>query len=554
MTRAVGRMAAVPRSMILLSLLIPGAVVLHTVSDTATAQQACLVTVHDGPVQGSNLGEACAFLGIPYAASTAGANRWRPPQPPAAWTSVLNATGTPASCPALSATGTPMGSENCLTLNVWVRNPRPETPAPVIVWLHTGAFIAASANFSGSRGQTLAAESNLVIVAPNYRLGPFGFLSHPALSAEDPHGASGNYGLMDQQAALRWVRDNIAAFGGDPGNVTLAGTSAGGQSVGLQLVSPASQDLFHRAIVQSAYPTTRWTPASEAAVQGDAFAAAIGCAAAASLTDCLRAATRDQVLGALPLGMQQVAEPAATFWEPIIDGVIVPDEPRTLFEAGAFHRVPTIVGFTRDEGFGSFITRSFPGVVSLQQYEDWVAREFGPHAEGVLALYAQRAAASPVEAMARVVGDAQFACEARRLARLVERTGTPSYVYSYEYVIDDISPGHAIHGVESNILFANNYAQPLPAHTLTAADRELHSAMAGYWARFARTGNPNRGDETAVPWPPFTRPSGSGRGTDKFIVLDSVIGEGTRIHPAECDFFEPLLLRSILGGVPASAQ
>ena len=303
-------------------------------------------------------------------------------------------------------------------------------PVPVIVWLHTGAFIAASANFPGTRGQTLAAERDVIVVTPNYRLGAFGFLAHPALSGEDPQGASGNYGLMDQQAALRWVRDNIAAFGGDPANVTIAGTSAGGQSVGLQMVSPASEGLFHRAIIQSAYPTTRWTPDAEARAQGEAFATRLGCDGSSLLLDCLRSATRDQVLMAAMQALQQVREPAGlSFWEPTIDGVVIPDEPRVLFQSGQFHRVPTIVGFNRDEGWGSFITRSFASGVNLQQYEAWVDSEFGPDAPGVFALYATAAASSPIEAMAKVVGDVQFVCEARRIARAIERTGTPTYLY-----------------------------------------------------------------------------------------------------------------------------
>jgi para-nitrobenzyl esterase len=468
---------------------------------------------------------------------------------------VLNATGTPVGCPSVSFFGsTPSiaGDEDCLKLNVWVRNPLPAGGAPVIVWLHTGAFTGASGYFAGSRGQTLAAETGVVVVAPNYRLGPFGFLAHSALAAEDASGSSGNYGLLDQQAALRWVRDNISRFGGDPGNVTIAGTSAGGQSVGLQLVSPGSGGLYHRAIVQSAYPTSRWTSDQEAKEQGDAFADALECTGDEVLP-CLRSKSRDAVLTGLPQATQQVRETGRTFWEPSVDGVVIPDQPRILFESGAFHRVPTIVGFNRDEGWGAFISRSFPSGVSLAQYEGWVASEFGPHASDVLALYAAEASASPVEAMARVTGDVQFVCEARRLARAIERTNTPTYLYSYEHVIGMVAPGHAVHGVESNILFANNYGPPLfPSYALDAPELALHAAMAGYWARFATTGNPNQGGELAFSWPPFKRPDGPGRGTDKHIVLAPVLAEGVRPREAQCDFFEPFFFRSTLGGVAAA--
>jgi para-nitrobenzyl esterase len=466
----------------------------------------------------------------------------------------------PLACAQVSFFGTTAsfsGGENCLTLNVWVRNPLPSAPVPVIVWLHPGAFTGASGFFNGTRGQTFAAETGVIVVAPNYRLGAFGFLAHPALSAENPNGSSGNYGLLDQRAAMQWVRDNIAQFGGDPGNVTLAGTSAGGQSVGLHLVSPASAGLFHRAIVQSAYPTTGWQSAGEAEAQGDAFATALGCTDPAQLLACMRQAAPVAVMTALTQAAQQVGEPAGrTYWEPSVDGVIIPQQPRLLFESGAFHRVPTIVGFTRDEGWGSFITRSFAGgSVTASQYDAWVTTEFGPHAAGVLALYADAAATSPIEAMARIVGDSQFACEARRLARAIEQTGTRVFMYSYEYEIDTLSLDHVIHGVESNILFGNNYLPPVFAtHALNAADLGLHGKMAGYWARFAAAGNPNHGaDDSILSWPPFTRPQGAGRGTDKHIVFDATLGVRARVREAACDFFEPLFLRSVLAGVPASA-
>ena len=155
--------------------------------------------------------------------------------------------------------------------------------------------------------------------------------------------------------------------------------------------------------------------------------------------------------------------------------------------------------------------------------------------------------------MARVVGDAQFVCEGRRLARAIEQTGTPTYVYSYEHEIDALSTDHVIHGVEGNILFGNNYSNPLPSYTLTVVNRTLHAAMAGYWGRFAATGNPNRGGEAEVSWPPFTRPNGGGRGNDKYIVLKPDIGEGGRLREAQCDVFERFFFRSILGGVPAAA-
>ena len=522
-------------------------------------QTSCAVVLQDGGLQGVDSGSSCAFLGVPYAASTAGSNRWRPPQPVTPWSpDVLAVVTPPFGCPSIGAGAVPSfgGNEDCLKLNIWTPDPASSAPAPVIVWLHTGAFMAASANFAGTNGRRLAEETGAVVVAPNYRLGAFGFLVHPALAAE-PGGSSGNYGLLDQQAALRWVQANIAQFGGDPDNVTLAGSSAGGQSVGLQLVSPASEGLFQRAIVQSAYPTTRWMGAAEATTQGLALAAALGCGDAV----CLRAASRDAILGALPQAAQQVVEPALqVFWEPVVDGTIIQDQPRLLFEAGRFHRVPTIVGFTRDEGWGPFMTRSFPTGVSAPQYEHWLTQEFGPFAATVSTLYPAdldplSAPPAPAEAMARVVGDGQFACEARRLARLIEQQGVPVYLFSFEHEIQALAGNHVIHGLESNVIFGNNYVPPqFQNYTLTAADLALHAAMSGYWTRLAATGNPNTDDDSVVRWPAFKHPTGEGRGADKYMVFTPMMHEALRPRERECDVFAPLFLRSMLGALPAGAQ
>jgi len=515
---------------------------------TQTRAGSCLVTVVNGSVQGLDHGAACAYLGIPYAAPPTGERRWTPPRPAAAW-GLLNAVAAPASCTA---------SEDCLKLNVWTSNPSPGGLAPVLVWLHTGGFSAASANFASHNGERLAIERGVVVVAPNYRLGPFGFLAHPALSVEDAaHPASGNYGLMDQRAALEWVRDNIAQFGGDPANVTIAGTSAGGDSTGLHLVSPESAGLFHRAIIQSGSATTRWETRSEGESLGETFAAALGCIGVPEdVLACMRSKTREQVMLAVPLASQQVSEPAGRrFWLPIVDGITIPEQPRLLFEQGAFNRVPTMIGTNRDEGWGSFISRSFPAGVDADQYTAWMTTEFGSDAGQLLSIYPVAAGPSPAESMARVVADAQFVCEARRLARLIERTNTPVFLYSYEYEIDSLSTDHVIHGVESNILFGNDYVAPqFVPHVLDAADLALHGAMAGYWTRFASAGDPNTDDLTVVHWPAFKHPTGGGRGSDKHLVLDAAIREDMRLRERQCDALEPFFFRSLLAGVPAGGQ
>ena len=517
----------------------------------------CLVTTLSGGVQGSALGSSCAFLGIPYAASTAGANRWKPPQPRAPWApTVRTATaGSPNCAQVQQPAGTAIGFEDCLFLNIWTRDLQPAAPAPVIVWFHTGAFTGASANFAGTNGRRFAEETGTVVVAPNYRVGSLGFLAHRALALENPaHPTSGNYGLLDQQAALRWVRDNIAAFGGNANNVTIAGTSAGGASVGLHLVSPASAGLFHRAAVQSAYPTTYWTPYDEYLATGDSVAVALGCGDPASVLECMRSKTQNDVLLARPVATQQVvAQAGRIFWEPTVDGIVIPAQPRDLIAAGSWNRVPTIIGSARDEGWGNFITRSFPAGVTAAQYEAWVAGEFGPYASDVLAHYPAVDDATAIETMARLVGDGQFVCEGGRLARLISDQGEvpPVFLFSYEYVIDDLSPGHVNHGFESNILFGNNYVpMQFPSHVLTDADNELHHAMAGYWARFAATGHP--GGEGGLLWRPYGEPRGNRGHRRNHMIFGADVRRGDDLREEACDFWSGFFLRTMLGAVPAA--
>jgi para-nitrobenzyl esterase len=450
-----------------------------------------------------------------------------------------------------------------------VSNP-PPSRAPVLVWIHTGSFVAASANFPGTNGQRLAEETGVIVVEANYRLAAFGFLAHSALESEDPaRRSTGNYGLLDQRAALEWVRDNIAGFGGDPNNVTLGGTSAGGQSVGLHMVAPGSDGLFHRAIVESASPTTRWRTRESGIAQGNALAASLGCTDAATVLPCMRSKTLSQIATALTQASAQVVEPIGReFWEPIVDGVELPDQPRTLFEQGDFAHVPTIIGENRDEGWGSFttpfITRTFPTGVTLAQYQAWVANEFGAAASQVLAAYPASDYASPQEAMARLVGDGQFVCEARRLGDLIadgglrgrgphpdhgtgKRVKAPVFMYSYEYVLNDLAPNLVIHGLEANIIFGNNYVTPVFAanHALTAVDLALHTIMAGYWIQFAASGDPNGG--SLLPWLEYRK------NHDNYLVFDLALANRTDQRADACEFWSPFFFQSMVGPVPAAA-
>lgn len=529
----------------------------HLTGRDAYAQLApCLVTTTYGDVQGLASGGSCAFLGIPYAAAPIGGLRWKRPQAAAAWApGVLNAVVPPPVCAQLNnGTGAPQGIEDCLKVNIWTPNPLPPS-APVIVWFHGGSFVNASANFAPQNGAALAASTGAIIVAPNYRLGPFGFLRHTALAGEDS--AAGNYGLLDQRAALTWVHDQIAAFGGDPNNVTIAGQSAGGHSVALHLVSPGSAGLFHRAIMQSGFASVRWRTAANARLQGDDFAAALGCTSVdpATVVACLRSTSTSAVLLARPPALfEQVLETGRSQWTPIVDGLEVPDQPRALFEQGSFARVPIILGATRDEGW-TWVNRSFPTSMSEEQYTDTVETEFGADAAAILAEYGVAAFASAKDALVQLVGDVEYACEARRVARLIEATKTPVYLYSFEYEVDPVISDRVAHGMDVNFVFSNNFGPPLfPAYTLGPADLALSRAIGAYWTRFATTGSPTDEDGASVEWPAFKHPTGDGRGADMYLILDGEIRQDKRPHERRCDFWEPFFFASVTGSIPASAR
>jgi para-nitrobenzyl esterase len=519
----------------------------------ASQSVSCVVPTTNGQVRGLDLGASCAFLGVPFAAPPVGNLRWKPPQGAASWApATLDAVTLPAPCPNVNPPGgsTVAGNEDCLKLNVWAPNPAASQPVPVIVWVHTGAFMAASANLPDSNGRKLAERTGAIVVAASYRVGPFGFMGHPALTAEDPgYASSGNYGFLDQRAALEWVRANISAFGGDPDNVTIAGQSAGGHSVSLHLVSPASAGLFHRAIVMSGFASTRWPTLVDAEALGTRLASTLGCTASdpAVVLSCLRSKSRSEVLLAFPNGQQEYAETPRVAWAPVVDGLDIPDQPWSLFEHGAFARVAIMLGTTRDEGW-IYVDRSFPGGLTEQAYEAAVETEFGPaDAPAILSMYPAAAYPTPKLALSRLAGDVEAVCQARRVARAVERTGTAVYVYSFEREVDAVVPDLVIHGLDRNFVFGNNYGAP-SNYVLNGDDLALFAAISSYWMRFATTGNPNVDEQPEPQWSRYRHPLGEGRGADKHLVLDWPVREDKRLREAACDFWEPFFLSSITNG------
>ena len=433
-----------------------------------------------------------AFLGVPYAAAPTGANRWRAPQSPAQWTGVRTADRLPSSCmqdaskPASGPytdefAGTPGFSEDCLYLNVWMP-PKTGKRVPVVVWIHGGAFQAGSGTGPNSHGAALARQG-VIVVTINYRLGVFGFLAHPELTREAGGTPPTNFGLQDQIAALRWVKDNIGAFGGDPAQVTVAGQSAGAISVHYLLTSPLAKGLFVRAIAQSGLAD--WmplVPLAEAERGGLAFAQAKG---AASLEDlrALPAETIQAKGGGAPLGFL-----------PVLDGQLIRQQPEEMRAAGWPGSVPLLTGFTADE-----MMNPIP-VTDSASFKAKAARDFGAYGERIAGFYP---AENPAEAARTLTRD-------RTLAGLYAwQRGGKGGPAVYAYLFDHWYPGpqseifRSFHSVEIPYVFGTLDAAP--NRPFTAEDHEISRIVSRYWVNFVRTGNPNgRG---LPQWPAFAAPS-----------------------------------------------
>lgn len=434
----------------------------------AAAQQ---VQTEAGPVRGVSAEGTTAFRGIPYAAPPVGDLRWRPPAPPVHWTAPRDAREAGSDCmqnamPGVTTSGQPV-SEDCLFLNVWTPKASAGAKLPVMVWIHGGGFVSGSGALAETDGARLAARG-VVVVSFNYRLGRFGFFAHPALSAE---GRGGNYGLMDQIAALAWVKRNIAGFGGDPANVTIFGESAGGESVLRLMGAPAARGLFARAISASGGGRDHWPALSEAEAKGSTFAVAAGASDARSL----RALPASVVLG----GINMLNKEDARYSGPITDGELVPEDVARIFAAGREARVPLIIGNNDDE-------LGFVPTALLPMVNGPVLAAFGKGADAVKASYA-----SPDKAARHLAGDAMFTEPALAMARWHAATGAPTWLYRFGYVAEGkrkegVGAGHATDVIFQFDNLAKGDAKP------TAADTAVAGQIADYWTGFAATGDPNR--------------------------------------------------------------
>jgi len=447
------------------------------------------IKTQSGIVEGmaSPDGKVRAFEGIPFAAPPVGKFRWQAPQPVTAWDGVKKATEFGARCMQAPiypdmVFRDPGPSEDCLYLNVWTPANSADAHLPVMVWIYGGGFQAGAASEPRQDGSKLA-EKGVVVVSMNYRLGIFGFFAHPGLTKESEHHASGNYGLMDQAAAIDWVHKNIAGFGGDPNKVTIFGESAGSISVCAQMASPLSKGLIAGAIGESGSmfmlgPMT--LPLEQAEQQGEKFGTAIG---AADL-DALRAIPAEQLLSDV-----QKQQMGFRFW-PDLDGYFFTESPSATFAAGQQAHVPLLAGWNKDEqSSAGFFGKE---AQTMENYKARMKELYGEHADEVMKLYPAATEEQMKESAGALAGDRFIAYSTWKWIDDQIQTGDkPVYRYHFEQAPPqpEGTPSHgAYHSADIEYVFETLDSKKLP---WTEADRKLSEMMSSYWTNFAKNGDPN---------------------------------------------------------------
>jgi para-nitrobenzyl esterase len=487
---------------------------------------AAQVKTTGGVVQGTTTsdGRIRIFKTIPYAAPPVGELRWQPPRAPQPWQGVRDATAFGPRClqgQIFADIVFKELSEDCLTLNIWTPAKSASDRLPVMVWIHGGGFQAGAGAEPRHDGEAFA-RNNVLLVTINYRLGVFGFFAHPELTRESPRGASGNYGMLDQVAALEWVRDNIAAFGGDPGNVTIFGESAGSFAVSALMASPRSKGLFHKAIGESgAYFTEgiggglSLNPLADSEQQGVKLAAALGAESLAAL----RGKSGEEVLKA--------ALKFQPWFAPNIDGYFLTESVAATFASGNQARVPLLAGWNADEVRGGIVLgKQKP---TAKSFTDDTRKRFGDRADAILAAYPAGSDAEALESAAALASDTFIGHNTWRWIEAHAKTGSaPVYRYSFDRKIP-VPADHTVNGVPatSRDIGARHAGEieyvfgalelSLPKVPWEPADRALSDAMTTYWSNFARSGDPNG---TGLPkWPRYDRER-------RVLFLDAKITEG----------------------------
>jgi para-nitrobenzyl esterase len=449
---------------------------------TATVQSGILAGTHFG-----SAGNEVAFLGVPYAASPIGELRWKPPQPVSPWSGTRQATEFGAACPQLRASWLPYigWKEDCLYLNIWTTQFSRSAKLPVMVYFHGGSNTAGYSQMT-PLGPTLS-RLGVVVVSANYRLGPMGFLAHPALTAESEHHSSGNYGLLDQLQALRWVRDNIAQFGGDATRVTVMGQSAGAVDICLLMASPMAAGLFERAILESGdcqgtlnedartpIPYNQISGSGEST--GVRLANDLGVAVGPGALRKLRNMPADKIL-------QTWSQDRKVHFDAIVDGWVVPEQPARIFAEGKQARVTVLAGSNADEAtvFGH------GGPKTVAEYKEYLLRDTGEYADQEFKAYPATSDADVSRRYLQVQTDF-FAYGAYAMAQAMTHAGQKAYLYYFTYrETGKRAPLGAYHGEELEFL-----SDSFPADwEHSPEDKRLADAMRTFWTQFAKTGNPN---------------------------------------------------------------
>jgi para-nitrobenzyl esterase len=488
-----------------------------------------LVITTSGAMQGTQTASGWAWLGVPYAKPPTRELRWKPPEPVECPAGIALASMFGPKCPQLDSNKNVIGDEDCLTLNVWAPSTATSSSRkPVMVFIHGGGDSVGSAAEQLASGEyTYAGESlskrDVVVVTIQYRIGMLGFLAHPLLSEESERSVSGNYGLLDMIAALKWVQANITSFGGDPSQVTIFGESAGARSTCALVSSPLAAGLFHRAIIESGYCGQ---PAmSNRITSGETAVEKAGCSTAQNPLACLRELSAEQIVLAFPEEIA-IAGGAPDRYGPGVDGYVLPENPPDRIAAGRHNHVPVIIGSNHDE-----TSLAVPNITTCDEYEKAIKAAFLTLSTQILDHFPCATFTTPREGLVRVTTEARFICLARRDARSFMAGQTePVFRYSFNRGLErgPAKGQGAFHGLELLYVFGSG----MGSIVATNADRTLSTDVQGYWSRFARTGDPN--GDGAANWPQ-TEANAS-----PLLSLDTTVSAVNDPFQGDCDFFDSL--------------
>jgi para-nitrobenzyl esterase len=486
---------------------IAASVAVVSLSIAGCSDNPLVVKTDHGKIQGKMTadGQGRDFLGIPYAAPPVGPLRWKPPQAPASWDGVRQATSFGSRCIQAEhyddmVFRDPGESEDCLTLNVWTPATPPKGKLPVMVWIYGGGFSGGGTSEPRQDGENLS-RKGVIVVSMNYRLGIFGFFATPGLVAEDPHHAAGNYGLMDELAAIQWVHNNIEAFGGDPANVTIFGESAGSFAVSAQMASPLAQGLFVHAIGESgaafASSGLSFPPLATFAQKTEDYLKGEG--VDTSLTS-LRAQSSDAIL---KLGAQKA--PGKPRFGPDIDGYFLPDSIPAIYAAGKQAHIPLLAGWNRDEGTSNIVKKPEKGTVA--GLKTTAQQDFADRSADFLKVYHADTDAEAMRVAEDYAGDDFLVYSTWAWLEAQLKTGGSSV---YRYLFAQPSPGDpfhpisagAFHSDEIEYVFGNIDSRK--GANFSVEDHKLSDLMQTYWTNFARTGDPN--GKAAPIWPKYGPP------------------------------------------------